>query len=557
MKRALPYLILATIAIGVMVYLRQHSLSLNPHHPPRNAIVLTFVYGSEKQKWIEDVTEGFNAVRHQSAGGRPIFITALPMGSGESIDAVLSGSVKAHIISPASMAYVKLGNARSRATTGKDLLGPTQNLVLSPVVIAMWKPMAQALGWGSKPIGWHEILDLARSGKGWSSYGHPEWGAFTFGHTHPEYSNSGLLTLLAEVYAARGKTAGLTLSDVHNAQTGQFLGAIEESVVHYGSSTGFFGNTMFANGPGYLSASVLYENMVVDSYTRTTATTLPVVAIYPKEGTFWSDHPVGIVQRPWVTSEDQEAAKQYIEYLLAAPQQQKAMTFGFRPSDVTLPLAAPLDTQHGMNQKEPTTTLDVPSPEVMDAIIGLWQQHKKHSNVVLLLDTSGSMENDNKLANAQDGANALVDVLGDTDLLSLLPFNTVPGWALQGVTLGSSRAKVKDRINGLFAGGDTALYDAISQAAQFLKTHPYPHRIAAVVVLTDGADTSSKISIDDLITQLERGGEGAAVRVFTIGYGTGANEEVLRRIADATQAKYFKGTPENIRAVFKEISTFF
>ena len=165
--------------------------------------------------------------------------------------------------------------------------------MLSPVVIAMWKPMAEAIGWGKKPIGWSDILALAANQKGWQTYGYPQWGQFKFGHTHPQYSNSGLISLFAEVYAATGKTAGLTLADVDKPHTAEFVQGIEKSVVHYGSSTGFFGRKMFASGPQYLSAAVLYENMVIESYDSADKLAFPVVAIYPKEGTFWSDHPVG------------------------------------------------------------------------------------------------------------------------------------------------------------------------------------------------------------------------------------------------------------------------
>jgi len=60
-----------------------------------------------------------------------------------------------------------------------------------------------------------------------------------------------------------------------------------------------------------------------------------------KEGTFWSDHPVGVVEREWVTSEHREAAKIYIQYLLARPQQLKAMQYGFRPPLSMCPLLLP------------------------------------------------------------------------------------------------------------------------------------------------------------------------------------------------------------------------
>ena len=100
--------------------------------------------------------------------------------------------------------------------------------MLSPVVIAMWKPMAEAIGWGKKPIGWSDILALAANQKGWEAYGYPQWGQFKFGHTHPQYSNSGLISLFAEVYAANGKTAGLTLADVEKPHTAEFVEGIEK-----------------------------------------------------------------------------------------------------------------------------------------------------------------------------------------------------------------------------------------------------------------------------------------------------------------------------------------
>ena len=53
---------------------------------------------------------------------------------------------------------------------------------------------------------------------------------------------------------------------------------------------------------------MLYENKVTESYGQSNLA-FPVVAIYPKEGTFGSDHPIGIVDRDWVTPEHRDAAK--------------------------------------------------------------------------------------------------------------------------------------------------------------------------------------------------------------------------------------------------------
>lgn len=518
---------------------------------------MVFPYGSEKEKWITDVTAAFNRSGAKTSSGKTIFVRAVPLGSGESIDNILSGRMQAHLASPASAAFIKLGNAESRAKTGRDLIASTDNLVLSPVVIAIWRPMAEAIGWGTKPLGWSDILALARDPKGWAAHGYPQWGKFKFGHTHPEFSNSGLISLFAEAYAASGKTAGLKLSDLEKPQTKQFIAGVEQSVVHYGSSTGFFGRKMFANGPEYLSAAVLYESMVVESYSQSNLA-FPVVAIYPKEGTFWSDHPVGIVEREWVTPEHREAAKIYIQYLLARPQQEKAIQYGFRPAAVDVPLAAPLDTAHGIDPREPKTTLEVPSVDVINGILQVWKAQKKHSNVVLVLDTSGSMREEGKMQNAKEGAKQLVQLLDDGDSFSFLPFSSELHWSQQDASVKDQRPQLLQQVDSLFAGGGTALYDAIDAAYQHLAAIQNPDaKIQAVVVLTDGEDTQSQMKLEQLMERIKYNGESRAIHVFTIAYGREARKDILQQIADATQAKFYEGTPQNIVEVFRDISTFF
>lgn len=528
-----------------------------PALPPDQVVEVLFTYGSEKDEWIKAVTPKFLESKPKTSTGKFIRIKAVPMGSGESIDALLDGSIRAHLTSPASAAFIKLGNAKSQAQTGKDLIGPTENLVLSPVIIAMWQPMAEALGWGKTPIGWAEILKVARDPRGWASLGHPEWGRFKFGHTQPLYSNSGLISLFAEVYAATGKTSGLTLADVAAPATARYLTDIEGSVVHYGSSTGFFGKKMFSAGPEYLSAAVLYENMVIESHQPKYKLPFPIVAVYPKEGTFWSDHPAGIVLRDWVTPEHAEAAQKYMDFLLAKPQQERALEFGFRPSSVDVPVGSPIDLAHGVNPKEPQTTLEVPGVEVMDAIIRLWEQTKKTSRVTLVFDVSGSMKEEDRIIHARTGALALVEAMQDRDSFALCPFNNAVLNTAPPTPLGPQRAAVEKQIGNLYASGGTALYDAILAAVNEQESVPNSNQISAIVVLSDGQDTSSRTKLPELLARIKATPEREAVRIFTIAYGSSAEKKVLQQISDATQAKTYEGKPENIREVFKDISTFF
>jgi Ca-activated chloride channel family protein len=87
----------------------------NPTVAPRGALELVFPYGSEKEKWISDVTADFNRSGTKTQSGKTIFVRGLPMGSGETVDNILSGRLQAHIASPASAAFIKLGNAESRS----------------------------------------------------------------------------------------------------------------------------------------------------------------------------------------------------------------------------------------------------------------------------------------------------------------------------------------------------------------------------------------------------------------------------------------------------------
>jgi Ca-activated chloride channel family protein len=526
---------------------------------PKGAVEILFTYGSEKEAWVNEVTGDFNRQHSKLKDGRPIYVRTVAQGSGECIDRLLDDSQQAHLSSPASEAFVRLGNAESQTRFGRDLLGKPQNLVLSPVVIAMWEPMAKALGWPGTPIGWSDILKLAQDPQGWAKYGFPQWGQFKFGHTHPDFSNSGLISLFAATYAAVGRTAGLQVNDIRSPTTASFLRGIENSVVHYGSSTGFFARKMFANGPSYLSAAVLYESLVVESYKEPGALPFPVVAIYPKEGTFWSDHPVAIVNREWVKPEHREAAETYIQFLLAPAQQEKALKFGFRPALVEIPISAPIDPAHGVDPQQPKTVLEVPTTPVIAAIRELWKANKKHSRITLAFDVSGSMNENNRIKDARDGAKALLDYLTDDDAFALVPFNDRVLIDAQPEALQTVRQKMQRGIESLIAGGGTALCDAIAAAyRQALQQNLRdPARISAIVVLTDGQDTNSRINLEQLLNEIRYDSENKTVRVFTIGYDAAETGAVLKQIAEATQARYYEGRRENIRDVFRDISTFF
>ena len=525
-------------------------------------VTVTMVYGSEKEAWLSPLVEAFNDARHKTEAGSTIVIEAEPMGSIESGDAIVEGRLQPVVWSPASSAYVPVVNANWRQEHAEDLApGAPNDLVLSPVVIAMWRPMAEALGWPDEAIGWGDIAEIATSDEGWAAYGYPEWGAFKLGHTHPNFSNSGIISIIAEAYAGAGKQRNLTLADLENPDVIQFMTDVESSIIHYGTSTGFFAQRMFERGPSYLSAAVLYENLIAAQEAERLqgeSDQLPVVAIYPKEGTFWSNHPYIILNAPWVTEEQREAAELFEDFLLDEEQQRKSIAYGFRPADPSIGLTTPLDEQHGVDPQQPQTVLEVPSAEVVSGVQELWRQKaKKPVDLVIVMDISGSMQG-KKISSARASLLQFVDLLDDRDRLQIILFSDMMVPLTDLSPLGEKRADVRRRVSGIIEGGDTRLYDAIEMAYTEIDANGDPGHIRAVVALTDGADTASRISLNQLLNQIQASSEsGDATKIFTIAFGSNADRDVMQRIAEATGGKQYDSDPENIERIYAEIATFF
>ncbi len=520
--------------------------------PARPVVEVTLLYGSEKKTWLEEQVTSFNASHTRTGAGGVIHVTGKAVGSGEAMTGILDGTEKPVVFSPASGAYITLLDQRWQMNHPKPLAPAGEPLVLSPIVIAMWKPMAEALGWPAKPLGWADILKVSGDPKGWASLGRAEWGAMKLGHTHPEYSNSGLLSVLAIAYAGAKSTRGLTAAELPKVE--KFMTSVEDSIVHYGKSTGFFSDKMLERGPSYLSAAVLYENLVIESYAKSPA--LPMVAIYPVEGTFWSDHPYSVLDAEWVTAEQREAAGAFLAYLKRRPQQERALALGFRPVDPAIKIGAPIDAAHGVDPLQPQTLLEVPDGATLEALLASWRKTKKPADVVVVFDKSGSM-NGRPLEEAKRGAKAFLATLDARDQVTLLFFDNNIYPPFGPVEAGKGKADLEARIDGVSAGGETALLSATDQAYALLAargTAP-AHRIRAVVLMSDGTDNRSTISLDALVAKL--GGEDRKATVFTIAYGDQSSRETMKQIAAAGAGSFSEGNVDSIVQVYRDLAAFF
>ncbi len=128
---------------------------------------------------------------------------------------------------------------------------------------------------------------------------------------------------------------------------------------------------------------------------------------------------------------------------------------------------------------------------------------------LLVMDISGSMNNNDKLGAAKDAARTYVDQMRPGDQAGLLVFNTEVQY-VQPIT--TDREALKAAIDGLKAQHDTAMYNALMQATQIL-TDVAGRK--AIIVLADGLDNRSTQTADEVIEQIGPSG----LSISTIGLG--------------------------------------
>ena len=180
-------------------------------------------------------------------------------------------------------------------------------------------------------------------------------------------------------------------------------------------------------------------------------------------------------------------------------------------------------------------------------------------SLALLLDTSASM--DQALTTAQEAAVGFARTLGPADLATVLDFDTRVQTA-QGFT-GDVRA-LEEAIRGTAAGGSTALYNAIYIALKEMnklkpQDAPRASRRRAIIVLSDGDDTSSLVDFDEVIDVASR----SDTVIYAIGLGPrpapgSFNKQdgqfVLRRLAQQTGGRaFFPQEAKDLASVYRDI----
>ena len=554
----------------------------NPDTPRAGCTTVVVAASVEKSDLVDAVAKRYNSSDRRVNGScYGISVTAMASGVTESRlteaswDPAWGPAPDAW--SPAASTWLQLLRHDRASHDRPDILAADNDSVVStPIVLAMPEPKAKALGWPQAAIGWSDLLNLANDPRGWASKGHPEWGAFKLGKTNPNVSTSGLSATIGAFVAATGTSSDLTLDSLKEPRVRDFVAGVEKSVAHYGDTAlTFLTNLQRADDAGaalgYVSAVAVEEKSIVD-YNEGNPTgdletkgqhgkpRVPLVAIYPKEGTLNSDSPFAVLQAPWSEAGKQAGAKDFLAYLQERAQQELFTDAGFRTHDGR-PGKAVSDSDY--LAEDVGVTLSPPSPPVLAAVRAAWSDLRKPARVLLVLDVSGSMGQSagggkTRLELAQAAAVNGLSQLSDADQVGLwtFPAQGQVYWQQMALEpLGPQREQLIARIQQLIPAGGTPLYAATRKASEAVRAGAGDDTINAVVVMTDGKNEyPDDTDVDGLVQQLGDQALEGGVRVFTIAYGEDADLDTVKRISEASRAAaYDASDPQTIDAVFTNV----
>jgi Ca-activated chloride channel family protein len=566
---------------------------------------------------LPQMAEDFNAANRETASGRPIEIKLVPCDSPVQAADLASrvnpsvpteetcGEANPTIVTPQSDDWLGDVNANSGRTVVDVNQARSNSLAKTWIGIVTYRDIAACLGWLDHPVGYADLIALRSQTWPDRDCVRSAWGERPrLAFTNPRTSTTGRDVLISLYSMAAAKKPGqLATADLERAEVVEQVHNFQTLVDHYMPGTIPL-NTKIDQGKRYGHFFLMPEDNLVNLYKgnekaigrdgkeHAAKPVHDLVMIYPKEGSALNSNPAAIVRAGWVTAEETDAARTWIDYLREDAQQRVFMNAGFRPG-TQLRVGGSIKAKYGLDPNEPGNATIEPgdvNPVVVQKIMDGWGEVKKPAIVTFVVDTSGSMAG-GRLHEAKQG---LTDVLDNMELDNQVGLVSFSSTVVDGVAPGrlrDVRGTIAGKVKTLRARGDTALYDAVRRGVVLSDEAPGDEGATrAVVVLSDGYATTGG-PLDGLIEMIDTRTEARVswtgiqdappstesdanlpkrrvrgdqllvetahpVQVFFVGFGE-ADIDVGRVLAQSTSGEYVGSTDQDLAAVIADLGPYF
>jgi Ca-activated chloride channel family protein len=472
-----------------------------------------------------------------------------------------------------------LAVAASRPDAATMLPTHTTSIASSPTVLALRAPMAQALGWPQRSLGWTDVIGAFSQPGVWAKVGHPEWGSLRVGITDPSRSTAGLasvLTILGQGPGAAGSASAApaggspaaagsgggpaTGAGVSNAQLTAGLALTRTLGAVAPDTDAFFAAQQASGAEAHPNAVVAVFPAMESDVAAYDATNpgVPLVPVYDTQQPVAADYPYTVLSASWVGATEREAAGQFLSFLLTPAAQAAIGEARLRRPDrsVVSPDALPAAAGFVSTVAAPGPA---PDPATINAVIAEWANLQRQVNLLAVLDTSGSMTTAvpgtgmTRLQLLQQTATTGFGLLTNRTSIGLWDFSVKPGSTSeyrQLVPFGPLTADIGSVPRGqalpaavatLQPSGFTPLYDTAYAAFHEMQRHWQPESSNAVLLITDGVnELNGGLSLAELLDRLRREQRAdQPVQIVTIGLGTQADADALQQVAQVTGGRTY------------------
>lgn len=470
------------------------------------------------ERWLVDVAEKFNQQRQKVSSGQTIQvgIRNIPSGLGAQVIAAQKGKPAGY--TPATALWVEILKSK-----GVSLQPIAPKLVENQAIFAVQPQVYQELAQGGE-VTFDRLLNAILAGK------------IKVGYSNPYIASSALNFLYTLLWNTahppqNGKpsTESLTIANLESPETNSTFDIFQQRVSLI-TPTYLDLKQIWLRDPQAFQAIVMAYQSYVTLKQQPGFEQLQAIPFGIPEAS-------PLVGFAWNTPAEREALKKFAAFATSAPMQTLAAQQGYEQTDYLK-----------RGQFPPT-----PSGEVLQAAQSLWKQRKDGGKTVhmeLVVDTSGSMDQDGRLKAVQEALRFASRQINPGNQIGLVTFSDRPTRRIALAPFNSLEQKrLFTAINQLQPEGSTALYDglAIGLADLMEKKKVDPDGRFYLLLLTDGERT------DGLhFNEIEKVVKYSGVRVYPIAYGE-VNQQELEAVAAIREGTVYQGTPEKVQLLLKDL----
>jgi hypothetical protein len=326
----------------------------------RHASTILMLSSDEKEEWIRKAASEFGRRRPD------IDLKVTSMSSVDGMNAILSRRVTPTLWSPAESAMLRYMVYRWRREYGVNLFefdgeDAPRSLGRSPVVWLSWRSRIDAIAaaidakqlkpesvwtdiacagvprdpdaqWPALVARWDDLPQLKVPANRPEARPLSSWGDIKFFHTDPTRSNAGFHAIYLMAYQFLGQPDQVTVDLLKDNAFQTWFSRCQRLRKDFPSSIHALTRLPFQFGPKDYDIVVTYENLALENMMSFDNRWSEQPAIYYPPTTTWADHPVVILNSAALTSDQREAAREWIAFLLAPDRQRSLVSFGLRPA---------------------------------------------------------------------------------------------------------------------------------------------------------------------------------------------------------------------------------